>query len=164
VGVVGFLRAWWPRAAAVVEPPPDEFADEVHCLHRDALTALRMTSFDIDPNPNAQEPPDYTLPCPGCGQRIGMHRAPLDTPIGDTAHVNCARCGWHGTGEWLIRVAIASGARPAMTLRQVMDFHAVTERTVRRWVEVGRFEVRHGLYRARHADNAEMLALDAISG
>lgn len=145
-GVTGFLRAWWPRAALVVEPPPEEFAQEVHRLHRDALAALRLTPFDLDPDPQAKEPPDYTLPCPGCGQRIGMHRAPLDTPIGDTARVNCDRCGWHGTGEWLIRVALASGARPAMTLRQVMGHYGVTQGTIRNMVARGDLIKRGDMY------------------
>lgn len=152
---VAYLRAQWPTMAALVEPPPDEFAHEVRALHRNALNALSLTRFDLDPDPAAKEPPDYTVPCPGCGLTIGMHRQPR-TVDGhhDTVRMNCERCGWHGTGEWLIRVAVASGARPAMSLAQVMDHYQVTERTVRRWVVGGRLEHRRGMYVARHADES----------
>lgn len=145
VGVVRFLRAQWPGMAERVEPPPDEFADEVRRLERQALAALGWSRFDVDPDPDATEPPDYAVPCPGCGGSIGMRRQPRDHH--DTVPINCPRCGWHGTGEWLIRVAIASGARPAMSLAQVVDHYQVTERTVRRWVQSGRLECRRGMYR-----------------
>jgi hypothetical protein len=146
VGCVGFLRAQWPTFAAMVEPPPDEFAAEVRALHREAMTALSMSRFDLDPDPLAVEPPDYTIPCPHCAVPIGMRRAPHDDERPDTTHINCDRCGWHGTAPWLIRVSIAAGARPAMSLHQVREHYGVTERTVRRWVASGRLERRRGMY------------------
>jgi hypothetical protein len=154
-GVIRYLRANWPlmarSAAAGGHPAVDEFHADVRAIRARAWAALRLIPSDLDHD--LDPPADYTLPCPGCGLRIEMRRAPRDTPPGETAQVNCGRCGWHGTGEWLIRVAIASGARPEMTLRQVMDIHGVTERTVRRWVADGRLELRRGLYRTRHAED-----------
>ncbi len=154
--VVGFLRTWWPRAADVIEPPPDEFADEVRRLHGRALAALALTRFDLDPDSNAEEPADWTITCPHirddgttCGHRIGMRRQPLpiDGRAPDPVAVTCPRCRTHWRGPWLIRVAIDCGTDVAMSIDQAMDVYACSERTIRRKVKDGVLIHQRGRYR-----------------
>jgi hypothetical protein len=93
-GVVGFLRAWWPRAAEVVEPPPDEFADEVRRLWVTARSALQL-----------HEPAPWTVACPtdGCGKRLRVEHD------GRTALVRCPRCGVERTLPTLMMLAREDG-------------------------------------------------------
>lgn len=156
VHVVGFLRAWWPRAASVLDPPPDEFADEVRQLHTQAMAGMRLTAFDLDPDPDAKEPPDWTIACPRtlddgtvCGCRIGMRRQPLpiDGRALDPVAVTCPRCRTHWDGTWLVRVAVAAGVQVTLTLAQAMDYYGCSKRTIRRKVAAGLLVHERGRYR-----------------
>lgn len=93
-GVIGFLRAWWPTAAQVLEPPPDEFATEVRRLHRTAIVALRLN-----------EPAPWSVACPtdGCGNRIRVDHDGRD------AVLRCTRCRVERTTAQLLHVARAEG-------------------------------------------------------
>jgi hypothetical protein len=131
-GTVGFLRAWWPTASGVNEPPPEEFASEVRHLHGRALTALRMT-----------EPKPTTIACPAdldngsiCG-----HRIPL---TGDGNDLYCTRCGTRWTTARLLLVAAVSGARVEISVEDAAHHYGVTTRTVRRMIERG--ELRRASY------------------
>lgn len=94
VHVVGFLRAWWPRAASVLDPPPDEFADEVRQLHTQAVVAMRL-----------DEPRPWSITCPtdGCGKRLTVDHDGRD------AVLRCPRCHVTRTLANLLLVARADG-------------------------------------------------------
>lgn len=132
-GVVGWLRVWWPTAAQVVDPPPEEFAAEVRHLHGRALSALRMT-----------EPKPTTIACPAdldddgglCGHRIAL--------TGDGADLYCKRCGTRWTTTRLLLVAAVSGARVEISVEDAMHHYGCSRATVYRMVNRG--ELRRGRY------------------
>jgi hypothetical protein len=130
-GVVGWLRVWWPTAATVVDPPPEEFAHEVRQLHARALTALRM----VEPKPT-------TIACPAdlddglCG-----HRIPL---TGDGADLYCKRCGTRWTTARLLLVAAVSGARVEISVEDAMHHYGCSRSTITRMLARG--QLRRGRY------------------
>lgn len=130
-GVIGWLRSYWPTAALVTEPPPEEFAHEVRQLHTRALTALRMT-----------EPKPTTIACPAdldtglCG-----HRIPL---TGGQDDLYCKRCGTRWTTNRLLLVAAVSGARVEISVDDAAHHYGVSRATVYRMVNRG--ELRRGRY------------------
>jgi hypothetical protein len=140
-GVVGWLRLWWPTAALVTEPPPEEFADEVRHLHGRALSALRMT-----------EPKPTTIACPAdldngsiCG-----HRIPL---TGDGNDLYCTRCGTRWTTSRLLLVAAVSGARVEISVEDAMSHYGCSRATVYRMVNRGELaRGRYGRVVMGHAD------------
>ncbi len=152
VGVVGFLRAWWPRAC-VVDPSADDFVRDVRRMHGQALAALALTRADLDPT--QEDPYDYFVDCPGitkdglaCGHRIGMRRQPRPLPKHPPkpVWVWCPKCGWHGTGEWLITVAIDAGADVTMSLEEASVHFGVTAGTIRKMAARGELIKIHGRY------------------
>jgi hypothetical protein len=159
-GTVAFLRARWPIASQVIEPPPDEFAHEVRKLHSRALAALALTRFDIDPDPEAVEPWDYTIACPAdlgdrlCNHSIGMRRQPRPVDGGkpEPVRVNCPRCGSHWDTRTLFIVALAAGTRVELTLAEAREHYGCTERTIRRKVAAGLLTHHKGRYRIGHAE------------
>jgi hypothetical protein len=93
VGVVTFLRAWWPRAAEL-HPAADEFVADVRRMHAAAKAALRES-----------DPPAWSVACPtdGCGNRLRVEHDGRD------AVLRCKRCGVARTTEHLLYVARAEG-------------------------------------------------------
>jgi hypothetical protein len=146
VGVVGFLIANLERAAAI-HPAIDEFATDVRRMHAAALNALHMTRFDVDPDPDAAEPPDYVIPCPAdaddaghlCGHRIPMHRLarPVDGEREPSVTVNCPKCGSHWTVERLLRVAHAAGVPWPTSVDHAADQLGIAPMTLRRAIARG---------------------------
>jgi hypothetical protein len=145
-GTVRFLRARWPIAATVVEPPPDEFADEVLKLHRECLAALHRIPSDLDMD--LDPPPDYVLECPtdDCHNRIPMTRLPrpIDGERPEPVSVSCARCGARWTTPRLLLVAAVSGTRVEISVEDAMAHYGCSRATVYRMV--GRGELRRGRY------------------
>jgi hypothetical protein len=155
-GCVAFLQARWPIAATVLEPPPEEFAHEVLRLYRHALAALGYTRFDLDPDPDAQEPFDYFIHCPAdlsdrlCNHPIGMRHQPLPLPghPPEQLRARCERCGTSWDLRTLLVVSQAAGTRIDMTLAEVRTFYGgVHERTIRRKVAAGILTQHRGRYR-----------------
>jgi hypothetical protein len=145
-GTVRFLRARWPIAAQVVEPPPEEFADEVLRLHRECLAALHRIPSDLDLS--IDPPPDYVVSCPSddCGHRIPMTRQyrSVDGEKASEVNVNCPRCGSHWTSTRLLLVASVSGARVEISVEDAMAHYGCSRATVYRMVNRG--ELRRGRY------------------
>jgi hypothetical protein len=138
-GTVRFLRARWPIAATVVEPPPGEFADEILRLHRECLAALHRIPSDLDMD--IDPPPDYVLECPtdDCHNRIPMTRMPrpVEGEKPEPVSVSCAKCGARWTTPRLLLVAAVSGTRVEITVDDAATHYGVTAGTVRRMVQRG---------------------------
>jgi hypothetical protein len=138
-GTVRFLRARWPIAAQVVEPPPDEFADEVLRLHRECLAALHRIPSDLDMD--LDPPPDYVLECPtdDCHNRIPMTRQYLsvDGRRPPEVTLSCNRCGAHWSTTRLLLLASVSGTRVEISVEVAATHYGVTAGTVRRMVQRG---------------------------
>jgi hypothetical protein len=145
-GTVRFLRARWPVAAGVLEPPPEEFADEVLRLHRESLAALHRIPSDLDMD--LEPPPDYVLECPtdDCHNRIPMTRMPrpVDGEKPEPVSVSCVRCGARWTTPRLLLVAAVSGTRVEISVEDAMAHYAVSRATVYRMVSRG--DLRRGRY------------------
>jgi hypothetical protein len=167
-GIVEYLKDNLERAAAV-HPAIDEFARDVRRMHAAALNALSLTRFDIDPDPDAEEPPDWTIACPAdvidgdtvriCGYRIRMRRRPRPVTDLEREHptpitATCERCGSRWDTRRLVDVALAAGTPVEMSLAQVMDHYGCTERTIRRKVATGLLELHRGRYRLTRAEVA----------
>jgi hypothetical protein len=139
--VVGFLRTWWPRAAQVLEPPPDEFAQEVRGLHRGAVAALRLA-----------EPAAWSIACPtdGCGNRLRVEHDGRD------AVLRCHRCHVERTVAQLLNVARSEG-RPCWVDAQT------AARALR--VDVGHLGpmVRDGRVRVRGAREFRQFDIGALA-
>lgn len=164
-GVIRYLRANWPlmarAATAGGHPAADEFADDVRRIRNRAWAALRLTPYDLDPDPDAKPPADWTIRCPNtlpdgrtCGHRIGMRRGlrPIDNRPPDPVAVTCEACRRHWDGPWLLRVAIDAGMDVAMGLHEVMGFYGCTERTIRRKVAAGVLIHERGRYRVARTE------------
>lgn len=152
-GVVGFLRAWWPRAASVVEPPPEEFAQEVRHLHTQAKAALRL-----------HEPAPWTVPCPAdhpdhpaqeCGYRLHIDHD------GRELVMRCPRCRSVWTVDRLLLVAAAAGRGVWVDADTAAARLGTTPRGLAPMVRAGRLQHRYGRYnlatvtlRHAHADGA----------
>ena len=93
VGVIAFLLANWPRAAAI-HPTADEFVRDVARMHARAKAALNLTT-----------PPAWSIACPtdGCGNRLRVEHDGRD------AVLRCRRCGVSRTVEHLLYVARSEG-------------------------------------------------------
>lgn len=165
-GIIRYLRANLPQMARSADagghPAIDEFHTDIRRIRARAWAALRLTPYDLDPDPDAEEPADWTIRCPNtfddgstCGHRIGMRRGlrPIDHRPPDPVAVTCPACRRHWDGPWLVRVAVDSGMDVAMSLHQVMQLYGCTERTIRRKVAAGLLELDRGRYRVtRHAE------------
>jgi hypothetical protein len=159
-GTVRFMRSWWPIAAAVVEPPPEEFADEVLRLHRECLAALHRIPSDLDKR--IPVPPDWVILCPRdldngaiCGHRIGVMRQPLpvDGQHAQPVTLNCERCGAHWDLPRLMLVAQASGTPVWVDAEAAAAHLGTTPRGLAPMVRAGRIAKRGNRYSVtRHAD------------
>ena len=166
-GIVRYLQANLPRMGRPAgaeslpgHPAIDEFVADVRGMYGRALRAAGVTAFDLDPDPQAQEPWDYVIPCPHdtdtgiCGYRIGMRRQyrAIDDQPPVPVTINCPRCGSHWDTRRLLMVAIDSGVAVDMSLAQVMDYYGCTERTIRRKVALGLLTIHRGRYRVTSSD------------
>lgn len=134
VGVVAFLRSWWPRAAEK-HPAADEFAYEVRRLHLWAQRALDMA-----------EPRPWTVPCPAdlgerqCGYRLQVEYA------GRALSLYCPRCGSDWNTDRLLLVAESAGQPVWVDPETAAELFGVAERTLRRMAERGEIQRRFGRY------------------
>ena len=140
VGVIGFLRSWWPRAASE-HPAADEFVAEVRQQHRWARRAL-----------DVGEPRVWTVPCPSerdsraCGYRLEIDYA------GRELVLHCPRCGSDWTITRLLLVAEAAAKPVWVDVETATSLIGVSDRTLRRMAERGEIQRRYGQYNVvRHA-------------
>lgn len=142
-GVVTFLRARWPLAASLVEPPPEEFAAEVRALWVKARRAL-----------GRHEPPPWTVPCPSihpdtgapCGKRLPVE------DYGAGLRLHCNSCGADWTTDRLLLVAKADGRAVWVDAETAADRLGTTRRGLA-------IKVRAGLVR-KHGDRYDITTTD----
>jgi hypothetical protein len=140
-GVIGFLRAWWPRVAQS-GPAPEELAREVHACHgtltryvkdrdRSSATVIACPS----PHPDDADK--------ACGYRLRMD-ASVDAIL---AQVTCPRCSMPWTTARLLRAALAeSDAQVWAPIDVVASSLGVDATTIRRWRTAGHVTSRGTLY------------------
>lgn len=131
-GVIAFLHAWWPRAAAE-HPAADEFATDVRRMHSHALAALGLDHAR-----------PWTVPCPAdlgdreCGYRLHVDYA------GHELVLHCPRCDSDWTVERLLLVAAAAGRGVWVTVAEAAEQIGVHRATIYRAVQAGNVSARYG--------------------
>lgn len=132
VGVIGFLRAWWPRAAAD-HPAADEFAADIRRMHTRATAVLHLD--DATP---------WTVPCPAdtgagdCGYRLAVDHS------GRELLLHCPRCGSDWDIDRLLLVAASAGRGVWVTVAEAAEHVGVHRSTVHRAVAAGTVTARWG--------------------
>lgn len=135
VGVVGFLRVWWPRVAED-HPAADEFARDVKRMRGWARSAVRADQM------SEHDRPILVIPCPGgdepCGHRLPVHRQPLaiDGPPARVA-INCPKCGAHWDAARMLDGARERGVPVWVSLPDAAAWLDVHLATIYRMVERG---------------------------